>query len=68
MKPLELSKQEIETKISRDDRSRLIEDSFNEKLRAFQHNELQSLSNKHILTFNQLSNQKIKFESGGQEL
>jgi peptidyl-prolyl cis-trans isomerase SurA len=32
MKPLELSKQEIETKISRDDRSRLIEESFNEKL------------------------------------
>lgn len=32
MKPLELSKQEIEAKISRDDRSRLIEKSLNEKL------------------------------------
>jgi peptidyl-prolyl cis-trans isomerase SurA len=32
MKSLDFSKQEIETKISRDDRSRLIEESINEKL------------------------------------
>lgn len=32
MKSLDFSKQEIETKISRDDRSRLIEESVNEKL------------------------------------
>ena len=37
MKPLELSKQEIEAKISRDDRSRLIEASLNEKLHKRYH-------------------------------